>query len=278
MKRKNKGITLISLVITVVVLLILAAVTLNLTIGHNGIFSRAQEAKTSYEKQSLLEEMRLAMLDKKLEKGADLTSKDVEDALEKFGEVQKDEDGTVTGVKPNGAGDDEVITFEEIENGDTIAGETGESGGSTGQNSAITNAELAALKGKVDNLESTQESNSASIAALEAQIQALKDSLAASGDTNEKVAGLEAQLADLKSKVELQQSASESRLTSLESRLTKAEQVADVSSMLNRMYPVGSIFTSTNLDTADKVKNALGGGTWQAYGRRKDTSRCRRWI
>ena len=36
--RNNKGITLIALIITVIVMLILAGVAINLTIGENGIF------------------------------------------------------------------------------------------------------------------------------------------------------------------------------------------------------------------------------------------------
>lgn len=36
-----QGITLIALVVTIIVLLILAGIALNLTIGQNGIFSRA---------------------------------------------------------------------------------------------------------------------------------------------------------------------------------------------------------------------------------------------
>ena len=44
--KKQKGITLIALVITVIVLLILAAVTINALSGDNGILKRASEAKT----------------------------------------------------------------------------------------------------------------------------------------------------------------------------------------------------------------------------------------
>ena len=43
-KNKWSGITLIALVVTIIVLLILAAVAINLTIGDNGIFTRAQDA------------------------------------------------------------------------------------------------------------------------------------------------------------------------------------------------------------------------------------------
>ena len=47
-KKQVKGITLIALVVTIIVLLILAGVAINLTIGQNGIFSRAQDAANTW--------------------------------------------------------------------------------------------------------------------------------------------------------------------------------------------------------------------------------------
>ena len=44
--KNNKGITLVALVVTIVVLLILAGVSINLVLGNNGIIAKAQEAKT----------------------------------------------------------------------------------------------------------------------------------------------------------------------------------------------------------------------------------------
>ena len=47
MKTKEmKGITLVALVITIVVLLILAGVSINLVLGNNGIIAKAKEAET----------------------------------------------------------------------------------------------------------------------------------------------------------------------------------------------------------------------------------------
>ena len=43
--RKNKGITLVALVVTIVVLLILAAVSINLVLGQNGLIANAKEAR-----------------------------------------------------------------------------------------------------------------------------------------------------------------------------------------------------------------------------------------
>ena len=48
-KSEIKGITLIALVVTIIVLLILASVAISLTIGSNGIFTRAQNAVDRYE-------------------------------------------------------------------------------------------------------------------------------------------------------------------------------------------------------------------------------------
>ena len=47
--KENKGITLIALIITIVVMLILVGVTVRFTIGENGILSQTKEAKKEYE-------------------------------------------------------------------------------------------------------------------------------------------------------------------------------------------------------------------------------------
>ena len=54
---KNNGITLVALVVTVVVLLILAGVSINLVIGNNGIIIKAQNSKTKYEQAAKNDEI-----------------------------------------------------------------------------------------------------------------------------------------------------------------------------------------------------------------------------
>ena len=46
LKKTEKGITLVALVVTIVVLLILAGVSINLVLGNNGIIAKAKEAET----------------------------------------------------------------------------------------------------------------------------------------------------------------------------------------------------------------------------------------
>ena len=43
--KKQSGITLVALVVTIVVLLILAGVSINLVLGENGLITQAKEAK-----------------------------------------------------------------------------------------------------------------------------------------------------------------------------------------------------------------------------------------
>lgn len=59
---KQKGITLIALVVTIVVLLILAGVSINLLTGENGIVTKAHDAKERTEKSSKNEQESLEIL------------------------------------------------------------------------------------------------------------------------------------------------------------------------------------------------------------------------
>ena len=78
---RPKGITLIALVITIVVLIILAGVAINLSVGENGIFRRAQEAKLQYEIAQAKEELDIKIAKLQLEKQGSATLQDVVDML-----------------------------------------------------------------------------------------------------------------------------------------------------------------------------------------------------
>ena len=62
-KRKNKGITLLALVITIIVLLILAGITISSLIGENGLITRAKQATTISLKTQYFEEINIEILD-----------------------------------------------------------------------------------------------------------------------------------------------------------------------------------------------------------------------
>ncbi len=65
--RKQRGITLIALVVTIIILIILAGVSINLVLGENGIVNKAQKAKENMELAQIEEEKELNELYAQLE-------------------------------------------------------------------------------------------------------------------------------------------------------------------------------------------------------------------
>ena len=57
---KNSGITLIALIITIIILIILAGITISLTIGNNGLINKTKDAKTIYTSEAEKEEILMA--------------------------------------------------------------------------------------------------------------------------------------------------------------------------------------------------------------------------
>ena len=74
LKYSKKGITLISLVITIIVLLILVGVTIDLTIGENGIFKQATRAGEEYSKAEAKEKVSLLLTQYGIEKATNQSS------------------------------------------------------------------------------------------------------------------------------------------------------------------------------------------------------------
>ena len=197
MKRKNnvksisrkiikeaKGVTLISLVITIIILLILAGVTLSLTLGDNGIITQAQKAKEAQEIAAIKEDFQLAILDKELEKGGTgLTKEELEEIAGNYGEIQ--EDGNT--IKTN---EGYEIKIDEIYQE-----------GATGGGSGSSDEEIAALEEKIKELEQTVEDLNNTKTELEGTIENLNGQLAqVEGDKTllqEQVNNLTEQVANL---------------------------------------------------------------------------------
>ena len=60
--KKEKGITLVALVVTIVVLIILSTVSINTMFGDNGIISKAKKTKEVFENSKASEDESLAKL------------------------------------------------------------------------------------------------------------------------------------------------------------------------------------------------------------------------
>ena len=76
---KNRGITLIALVITIIVLLILAGVTIAALSGDNGILTKAKEAKEKTEQAQKEEEKTLSNMESILNNTSTFNNVNTED-------------------------------------------------------------------------------------------------------------------------------------------------------------------------------------------------------
>ena len=88
--KKEQGITIITLVVTIIILIILAGVSLNATLGDNGIITQAQRARENIEIARVEEETQLNSLYEELAKGGEGVFDDsMADAIEKLENFKK---------------------------------------------------------------------------------------------------------------------------------------------------------------------------------------------
>ena len=87
MKRNvnNSGITLIALVVTIIVLLILAGVSINMLTGQNGILNRAAEAKEKTQNAQSEEKVKLAVMTAVTDGNGTLTIENLKKELANYG-------------------------------------------------------------------------------------------------------------------------------------------------------------------------------------------------
>ena len=69
--KQSKGITLIALIVTIVVMIVVAGVSINMTVGENGIFTKAVKAKEMQEAAEIKERLELKQLDARLALGGE---------------------------------------------------------------------------------------------------------------------------------------------------------------------------------------------------------------
>ena len=95
----QKGITLVALVVTIIVLIILAGISINLLLGDNGLITRAQEAKKQQKiaevKEKLSLELSAAETDAIL-RNESLEEEQLNDIISKYGTLQDDKDTILT--------------------------------------------------------------------------------------------------------------------------------------------------------------------------------------
>ena len=116
----NKGITLVALIITVIIILILAGVTISLVIGENGLINKSKDtAKISFEK-NVQESLELAIADLEISKTESGEKVEITDLLE---EGYINEEGVINidkllgkkGQYGNGTNNQDVFVIENNE-------------------------------------------------------------------------------------------------------------------------------------------------------------------
>ena len=90
----NAAITLIALIITIIILLILAGVTLNMVMGDSGIFGKANNAKNKTEVAQCEEELRMCVLELQTDAATNGTTFNMDTIKNKFVEKVKELENT----------------------------------------------------------------------------------------------------------------------------------------------------------------------------------------
>lgn len=111
-KETKRGITLVALVVTIVVMLILAGVSITALLGDEGIIAKANDIAKLTKRQVTVESIQIDILTSQLE--GDITKEKLEEILGGYGEIQYSEDN-ITGLKV--AEIDEIIPIEELYSG-----------------------------------------------------------------------------------------------------------------------------------------------------------------
>lgn len=97
--RNRKGLTLIALIITIIVLLILAGVSLGAVFGDNGVVTSSTEAKLATENGETLEILRLSIYDKATANSDDIEKMSELDYLRSVGKINFDNTVNVDKIK-----------------------------------------------------------------------------------------------------------------------------------------------------------------------------------
>ena len=119
-KNKSSGITLIALVVTIIVLLILAGISVQMLTGENGILQRAGEAKEKTEEEQLIEEAKMDIIANQTSKlTGKINEKELKSILSKYGTLSTEEERIID-KKLTTTDGEYVIPVSKIYNGNIL--------------------------------------------------------------------------------------------------------------------------------------------------------------
>ena len=245
LKREN-GITLVALVITIIVLIILAGIAISMTIGENGIFTRAKEAKrlqiTSEAKEKIGAEILAAQVEA-IERNEELEQAQVEDIISKYGTLQDDKDTII--LNDNGY----EISLLDIYQGTTTTS------GSYSENKAkieLLEGQVKRIQEQLDSTSQTGDEKDKKIAELNEKITTVENEKAVLQSEN---ATLQSENSALSSKVdEVSQ-----KVKAVEQQVNKINtNISYNNKQVLHLAPTGTEITTSGVSyTANKTRNIL---------------------
>ena len=166
--RKNKGITLVALVVTIVAIIIIAGISINLLLGENGILTKAKEAKKAQKVAEVKEKLSLEIAAAETDaiiRDENLEQRQLEDIINKYGTLQDDGDTILTKE------DNYELSLKEIWYG--VLSTSGSYSDKVEQVEML-EKEVEDLKKKCEQLENLNQENSGLLEDLQGQIENLQ--------------------------------------------------------------------------------------------------------
>ena len=230
--RNQRGITLIALVVTIIVLIVLAGIAISMTVGDNGIFTKAKEAKrlqiTAEAKEKIGTEILAAQVEA-IERNEELEQAQVEDIISKYGTLQDDKDTII--LKDNGY----EISLLDIYQGTTT------SSGSYTENKAkieLLEEQVKRLQEQLDSMSQTGDEKDKTIADLNNKVTTIENEKNELQNANNSLTGKATELTNLKETL--------SKVTATEGQILKDYTA----------YKDGKLITGTMANYAGQTQNA----------------------
>lgn len=118
MKKQEKGITLIALVITIIILLILATVSIATLTGENGIVSKTHTAQEKTKREEIIESARVDILAQQAENlEGSITENELITILNQYGKLSDEDETSILEKTLTTAEGNQKIKVSEIWNG-----------------------------------------------------------------------------------------------------------------------------------------------------------------
>ena len=232
LERDEKGITLIALVVTIIVLIVLAGIAISMTVGENGIFAKAKEAKrlqiTAEAKEKIGTEILAAQVEA-IERNEELEQAQVEDIISKYGTLQDDKDTII--LKDNGY----TVSLLDIYQGTTT------SSGSYTENKAkieLLEGQVKRLQEQLDSMSQTGDEKDKKIAELNERVTTIENEKNKLQNENNSLTSKATELTDLKETL--------SKVTATEGQILKNYTA----------YKDGKLITGTMLNYAGQTQDA----------------------